>query len=414
MNHYRRPTADEIASEAVRRAAFDREASDTEPATACLTFDDDDWLENDIPARPWIAKGYLLRRSVTAIVGAGAAGKSSLMVAWAISLALCEQFHRFRPQQACRVLTFNTEDDRDEQRRRFSAALRHAGRQPADISGKVVRAGTRGVGTLFGKLENGTIGALPAMGELRTRLEAFRPDVLILDPLVELHNVEENDNSDMREVLARLRGLAVEFNMAVVVAHHTRKGTVAPGDPDVARGASAVKDLARVTMTLTVMQEEDAKALNIRGEDRHLYFRLDDAKQNYGPMGEAEWFERVVYPLENGDFVATAAPWNVPTDLITPDKRAAIAAGLALGSSEGPYSPKLDKSARSFRRLCLENDIVTQEGQRRLLDEMLATGGCHVQSFKKASNRATAQGIRCADGRPMTANWTADLLDEDT
>lgn len=408
------PYTTEAVRSAVRKAMrqpFDPSRHRPDDETLRLTFDDATWTEAAIEPRPWIATGYILRKSVTAVIGAGAAGKSSLMVAWAIALVLGIEFHRLKPRGPCKVLTYNTEDDQDEQRRRFSAALRHAGRTPNEIAGLVLRAGTRKVGTLFGKMEDGTIGALPAMDELRTRLEEFRPDVLILDPLVELHDVDENHNSDMREVMATLRSLAVEFDMAVVVAHHTRKGIVTPGDPEAARGASAVKDLCRVAMTVTVMQPEDAKAFNILESNRHLYFRLDDAKANYSAMRAAEWFERLIYPLDNGDWVATAGPWHPPVDVISIDKRAEIEAALTKGTGDGPYSPKLDKSGRSFRSLCVSVGIVTPDGQRGLLDELLATGGYRVRKFRKPSNHGIVLGIQCPDGSPRSAVWADDETD---
>ena len=376
-----------------------------------LIFDDTEWSESDIEPRPWIARGYMMRGAVTAIVGSGAAGKSSLMVSWAIALVLGVKFHRMTPVEPVRVMTYNCEDDQSEQRRRFSAALRAFGRSPADLAGKLSRVTPQRVGTLFYKDEAGFIGPTPAMRELRARLEAFRPSVLIVDPLVEMHDVDENHNSDMREVMASLRSLAVKFNLAVVVVHHTRKGVVTPGDPEAARGASAVKDLCRVALTLTVMQPEDAKAFNIKEDDRHLYFRLDDAKQNYSAMGSAQWFERHVVPLDNEDFVATAQPWNPPIDVVTPEKQLAIEEALARGTGDGPYSNKLDKSPRSFRTLCIEHGIVTSEGQSGLLARLLTAEGYCVRKFRKPSNRALAAGIQTPDGSPRTANWQDNETD---
>ena len=49
--------------------------------------------------------------------------------------------------------------------------------------------------------------------------------------------------------------------MAVCLVHHTRKGASgAAGDPDSARGASAIIGAVRCAFTLTTMSEEDAKA----------------------------------------------------------------------------------------------------------------------------------------------------------
>jgi hypothetical protein len=41
--------------------------------------------------------------------------------------------------------------------------------------------------------------------------------------------------------------------------HHTRKGTLTPGDADTGRGGSSIKDAGRLVCTLTVMREEEAK-----------------------------------------------------------------------------------------------------------------------------------------------------------
>ena len=45
---------------------------------------------------------------------------------------------------------------------------------------------------------------------------------------------------------------------------------------------------------------------------RSSYVRLDDAKQNYAAIGEARWFEKVVYQIGSGERVAAAVPWQAP------------------------------------------------------------------------------------------------------
>jgi RecA-family ATPase len=108
-------------------------------------------------------------------------------------------------------------------------------------------------------------------------------DVLFVDPLSELHNVEESDNGAMRAVVARFRELAVKHNIAVCILHHTRKGGASsPGDLDAARGASAIAGAVRVALTLCGMSEDDASALgpSTDVQARSHYVRLDDAKQN--------------------------------------------------------------------------------------------------------------------------------------
>ena len=62
------------------------------------------------------------------------------------------------------------------------------------------------------------------------------------------------------------------------------------------------------------MSEDDAEALGVAKDrmTRSSYVRLDDAKQNYAAIGDARWFEKVVYALDNGEHVPAAVPWKAP------------------------------------------------------------------------------------------------------
>jgi hypothetical protein len=241
--------------------------------------------------------------------------KSSLTLAWTCSIALGRDYGDFRPGARGTVIVYGVEDDRDEQRRRLSATLRQFEAVPAEIRGRIIITGPKAVGTLLGFDSNtGSISETSAMAELRGLLLQHRPDALILDPLVEIHTAEENNNIALRAVVARLRALAAEFNMAVIILHHTRKGTVEPGDPDAARGASSLVGAGRIVLTLCTMTETDADLLAIAADrkTRSAYLRLDDAKQNYAAIGDARWFEKIVYMLDNGEHVPAAVPWTPP------------------------------------------------------------------------------------------------------
>jgi hypothetical protein len=53
----------------------------------------------------------------------------------------------------------------------------------------------------------------------------LKPRILVLDPLVRLHNLNENDASEVSTLLSFLRNLQRELDLAVAVVHHTRKNT---------------------------------------------------------------------------------------------------------------------------------------------------------------------------------------------
>jgi hypothetical protein len=280
-----------------------------------LWVDLDEWDEGAIAPRSWVAHGYFLRGSVSLIAGIGSAGKSGLTIGYAVSLALNKPWGRFRPHAPSKVMIYNVEDDADEQKRRLSASLRQFGKGPIDIKGKVIRLGPHNVGTLVSRDPiTGKLQTTEAMIELEALLDAHHPDVLFLDPLVELHTAEENDNTALRSIIAWFRGLAVKYDMAVVILHHARKGSAASaGDPDMIRGASALVGAARVAITVSTMTEEEAAAMNIQPKDRHDYFRVDGAKANYSKIDEAEWFKRELYSLDNGETVPAPVPWKAPS-----------------------------------------------------------------------------------------------------
>ena len=62
----------------------------------------------------------------------------------------------------------------------------------------------------------------------RTRLEdtvrALRPALLVLDPFVRLHRVDENASAEVAPLLDFLRGLQRRYQVAVALVHHARKG----------------------------------------------------------------------------------------------------------------------------------------------------------------------------------------------
>jgi len=59
---------------------------------------------------------------------------------------------------------------------------------------------------------------------LAATVELIRPRLLILDPFVRLHAVDENHASEIAPILSFLRDLQRRFHAAVLLIHHTRKG----------------------------------------------------------------------------------------------------------------------------------------------------------------------------------------------
>jgi AAA domain len=74
-------------------------------------------------------------------------------------------------------------------------------------------------------------------------------DVVALDPLMNLHEAQENDNAQMNHVMRIIRDtIARRYNVAVLLATHTGKD---PTRATTARGASAIEGVPRLNFTLT-------------------------------------------------------------------------------------------------------------------------------------------------------------------
>src|SRR6185503_3357251 len=66
----------------------------------------------------------------------------------------------------------------------------------------------------------------------------LRPKLLVLDPFVRLHRIDENLSGEVAPLLAYLRDLQRRFHLAVVLVHHARKGGAKMRAGQALRGSS--------------------------------------------------------------------------------------------------------------------------------------------------------------------------------
>jgi len=273
--------------------------------------------------RSWLLGNHFCRGFVSTLFAAGGVGKSALRLLQFICMAtnrgdICGQ-HVF---QRCKVLLISLEDDAKEARRRIIAVLQHHNVAASELKGWLWVANPLGKRLVQqeGKWDR-------KMGDLEPRIRAAiakrKPDIIGLDPFVKLHNLSENDATDMNLVCEILVGLASEFDIAVDVPHHVHKGMVEAGDADAGRGSSGIKDAGRLNYTLTVMSKDEAKQYDKTDEERFQYVRLDRAKVNITARGAPpEWFKIVPRDIGNkterypkGDSIQVVETW-VPPDVL--------------------------------------------------------------------------------------------------
>jgi hypothetical protein len=278
-----------------------------------------------IPPRPWLAENRLLRGHVTQLIAPGGAGKSLLSLQWAVAVAMGDgRFTGLDVRERAKTLIINLEDDREEQQRRLEAISAVHG-VALDTIGEWLFAyrgspdgdddGDDGAGRFCVlKRNDRKLSPTSQVRQLTRYIQTNRIGFVIVDPLVETHEADENDNTAMAKVAAIYRGIARRTGAAVLLIHHTKKPPQADaegfaGNVDAGRGASAMGNSGRVALTLFSMTKKEAQRNKIAEGERFRYARLDDAKANYGLLSAtAQWFERVSHALPNGDSVGALRP----------------------------------------------------------------------------------------------------------
>jgi RecA-family ATPase len=187
-----------------------------------------------------------------------------------------------------RVLVMSFEDDQDELDRRLLAACLHYNIDFDDLAGWLFVACPKGL--KLAEARKGSFVPGPLEPALRKAIEQYQPALVILDPFVKLHSLDENNNVAMDYIANTLTQLSHEYDIAIDSPAHTRKGAVTAGDADIRRGGSAQRDAGRLDRTLLPMSAEEAELFGIEPEERRLYLRLDSAKVNLLPPARtAEW-----------------------------------------------------------------------------------------------------------------------------
>ena len=170
-------------------------------------------LASDSAKPRWLIEGLWTDQAVGIVGGEPKCCKSFLALDMAVSVASgTDCLRRFRPQQTGRVLLFAAEDALHIVRQRLEGICLAAKLRLVDLDIQVITAPTLRLDTVADR----TL--------LMNTVEHLRPKLLLLDPFVRLHRIDENVSSEVVPLLDYLRGLQRRYQVAVVVVHHARKG----------------------------------------------------------------------------------------------------------------------------------------------------------------------------------------------
>jgi RecA-family ATPase len=163
--------------------------------------------------RRWLVTGLWAEEAVGIVGGEPKCCKSFLALDLAVSVAsgtTC--LRRFPVSRPGRVLLFAAEDALHVVRRRLEGICAAAGIDIAELDVQVITAPVV-------RLDLDADRA-----SLDETVAKLQPRLLVLDPFVRLHRIDENASGEVAPILAYLRELQRRHGVAVALVHHSKKG----------------------------------------------------------------------------------------------------------------------------------------------------------------------------------------------
>ncbi len=283
-----------------------------------------------IPTRQWAFGRWFLLGTAAAVLAPGGIGKTTFLAAVATSIATGREYLGKRVWGGRkRVWVWNLEDDMDELHRAFAAVQLHYGIPASELTGQLfLNSGMEGSSlcTAIGGPQGFRL-LTPVYNRITREIRSKGIEILIIDPFVSSHEVEENDNPRIDKVVKAWARVAKDTGCCVILVHHASKAGAANVTIQSSRGAAALGDAVRSALTLNRMDESEAARLGISPDERRRYFRVADDKHNRAPAEAADWFALESVDLGNGnsempaDSVGVAVPWKLPNpfDNVTTD-----------------------------------------------------------------------------------------------
>lgn len=251
----------------------------------------------------WLLGTLLARKYLSLLIAPPGAGKTKFTLLAAVALASGngEAIGMKLPAGPQRVWLINGEDSMEDMHRNLAAAMTIAGVEWKDMKG------ADGQSRLFinsghdqriqvARMDGSKRVTSADQPWLIERCKANRIDVLVIDPMIEFHPCNENDNGQMGAVASLVRSIAIQAESSVLLVHHTRKrdkaaATGMAGDMDSARGAGALIGAARIVKTLYGMEPREKVLYGLTDSEARRTIKLTDAKANIAAISdEHHWF----------------------------------------------------------------------------------------------------------------------------
>ena len=325
----------------------------------------------------WLVNGLLPEAGVAVIAGEPKAVKTWAAIELAMAIATATPaFGRYEARDRRRVALFMAEDSKRSLRTRLRVLAGTRNMDPAEAA-DWMSIKCRGELNLL------------SPREVRYLIESCRAipnlGLLVLDPLRDLHNADENDSTAMAQVNRSLRGLRDAIGCSVLFVHHSAKSSDATKDRrpgQKMRGSSAIHGAVDAGLYLT-------------DTDTDLKSRWTSKLNAEIKEGAGCGKVKLTLRLDNVDGVAKSGAWEIETSdeerqekddrrqqQEEAKKARAEAAHEALVAKLVAALTDQPQASRTLRAMV--------RASARLVDEALETARC------KGLAKQAWQGARCS------------------
>jgi RecA-family ATPase len=169
-------------------------------------------IRSEESAERWLVEELWGASSVGVIGGAPKCAKTWLGLDMALSVATGTPcLGKYAVPESGPVLVYLAEDALPVVRERVEGMARHRGLDLAGVEIHVITAPTLRLDRDRDRMR------------LLETAKRLGPRLLVLDPLVRLHGIDENHAGEVAELLAYFRSLQRQLDLSVLLVHHTRK-----------------------------------------------------------------------------------------------------------------------------------------------------------------------------------------------
>jgi len=169
-------------------------------------------LEQRAEETHWLIEGLWARSAIGLIGGAPKCYKTWFGLDMAVSVASgTDALGHFPTKEHGVALVYLAEDALPQVRSRIDAICRRHGCEIEDLDLHVITAPSL-------RLDQSV-----DQERLADTIDALQPQLVLLDPLVRLHRLDENSASEISGLLGYFRNLQRRFDTAIVIVHHASK-----------------------------------------------------------------------------------------------------------------------------------------------------------------------------------------------